>query len=119
MQLTEWIQFLLGTGFLLVGLGIFVVQILGVFKFKYVLNRMHAAAMGDTLGIGISLVGLMILSGFNFTTLKMGLVIAFLWCASPVSSHLIARLEVTTNEHLEEFCEMPKETKEEEENESI
>jgi len=51
------------------------------------------------------LLGLMILSGFKFVTLKMGLVIVFLWLASPVSSHLIARLEVTTNEHLDECCE--------------
>lgn len=107
MRLIDWIQFLLGIAFLLGGLSIFAVQLFGVFKFKYVLNRMHAAAMGDTLGIGVSLIGLMILSGFNFTTLKMGLVIVFLWCASPVSSHLIARLEVTTNEKLEESCELP------------
>jgi len=32
-------------------------------------------------------------------------VIVFLWLASPVSSHLIARLEVTTNEHIDEYCE--------------
>ena len=114
MRLIEWGQFILGTGMLLAGLGSFCVQLFGVFKFKYVLNRMHSAAMGDTLGIGISLVGLMILSGFNLTTLKMGLIIIFLWLASPVSSHLIARLEVTTNEHLKEFCELPEDTKEEE-----
>lgn len=101
MEILKWTQFILGTGMLLLGLLTFVVQILGVFKFKYVLNRMHAAAMGDTLGIGISLIGLMILSGFNFTTLKMGLVVVFLWCASPVSSHLISRLEATTNPHLD------------------
>ena len=93
---------------------IFFVELLGVFKFKYVLNRMHAAAMGDTLGIGFSLAGLMVLSGFSFTTLKMGLIIVFLWLASPVSSHLIARLEVTTNEHLKEFCELHEEKKEDE-----
>ena len=75
---------------------------------------MHAAAMGDTLGIGVSLVGLMILSGINFTTLKMGLIIIFLWLASPVSSHLIARLETTIEEHMEEYCEMPDETDKEE-----
>jgi multicomponent Na+:H+ antiporter subunit G len=40
----------------------------------------------------------MLMSGLNFTTLKLFLVIAFLWCSSPVSSHLIARLEVTTDE---------------------
>lgn len=114
MTLIDWAQFIVGTGFLVAGLGIFFVQLLGVFEFKYVLNRMHAAAMGDTLGIGISLLGLMILTGFNLTTLKMGLVIVFLWLASPVSSHLIARLEMTTNEHLDEFCEMENRTEEEE-----
>ncbi|MFR8170642.1 MAG: cation:proton antiporter [Marvinbryantia sp.] len=118
MVILKWTQFILGTGMLLLGLFTFVVQILGVFKFKYVLNRMHAAAMGDTLGIGISLIGLMILSGFNFTTLKMGLVVVFLWCASPVSSHLISRLEATTNPHLDNYCEVSDEIKEylEEEN---
>ena len=51
----------------------------------------------------------MIISGLHFTTLKMMLVIIFLWCASPVSSHLIARLEVTTNEKRELHMEEEKE----------
>lgn len=112
MQIIKWTQFIVGICLLFLGIAIFVVQILGVFKFKYVLNRMHAAAMGDTLGIGISLVGLMVLSGWNFTTLKMGLVVVFLWFASPVSSHLIARLEVTTGKRLERECELPEDMKE-------
>ena len=114
MEILEWIRFLAGTGLLLTGLGIFLLQIFGVFKFKYVLNRMHAAAMGDTLGIGVSLTGLILLSGWNFTSLKMAMIIVFLWLASPVSSHLIARLEVVTNEHLEEHCELPNEEWEDE-----
>ena len=114
MQILEWVRFLSGTGLLLVGLGIFLLQTFGVFKFKYVLNRMHAAAMGDTLGIGISLTGLILLSGFNFTSLKMALIIVFLWLASPVSSHLISRLEVVTSEHLAEECQLPEEKWEDE-----
>lgn len=112
MRLLDWAQFLIGISLLLIGICIFCIQILGVFKFKYVLNRMHAAAMGDTLGIGASLLGIMILTGFNFTSLKMGLIIVFLWLASPVSSHLISRLEVTINSHLEEFCELTEEKEE-------
>ena len=107
MQILEWIRFIAGVALLLIGLIIFVLQLLGVYKFKYVLNRMHAAAMGDTLGISVSLIGVILLSGWNITSLKMALIIAFLWMASPVSSHLIARLEVVTNEHLEENCELP------------
>ena len=114
MEILEWIRFLAGVGLLLTGVGIFMIQLFGVFKFQYVLNRMHAAAMGDTLGIGVSLTGLILLSGFNFTSLKMALIIVFLWLASPVSSHLISRLEVVTNEHLAEHCELPEHIEEDE-----
>ena len=105
MGAIEWVRFIIGTAVLLCGLSIFVIEIFGIFHLKYVLNRMHAAAMGDTLGISISLIGLMIFSGINFTTFKMALIVVFLWCASPVSSHLIARLEVSTNDKLDEYCE--------------
>lgn len=101
MAAIEWIRFLVGAGLLLCGLAIFVIELIGVFRFHYVLNRMHAAAMGDTLGIGFSLMGLIVMSGLNFTSLKLFLVIVFLWFSSPVSSHLIARLEVETDEEQE------------------
>lgn len=114
MQILNNLRFVAGTGLLLLGLIIFALQIFGVFKFKYVLNRMHAAAMGDTMGITCSLVGLMLLCGWNVTTLKMAMIVVFLWLASPVSSHLISRLEVTTNEELEEYCELPPEEWEDE-----
>lgn len=98
MAVLEWIRFLAGALLMLCGLGIFVIEMIGVFRFKYVLNRMHAAAMGDTLGIGFSLLGLILMSGWNSTSLKLLFVIVFLWFSSPASSHLIARLEVTTDE---------------------
>ena len=101
MEVIEWIQFLAGGLLLLTGLSIFLIQMVGVFRFKYVLNRMHAAAMGDTLGIGCCLLGLIVMKGFSFTSLKLLLVIIFLWFSSPVSSHLIARLEVATDEERE------------------
>ena len=114
MQILEWIRFGAGVGLLLLGVGIFILELFGVFKFKFVLNRIHAAAMGDTLGIGASMTGLILLSGFNYTSLKMALIIVFLWLASPVSSHLISRLEVVTNEHLAEHCQLPEDKWEDE-----
>ena len=102
MIMLEWIRFLIGGGLMLAGITTFVIEIIGVFRFRYVLNRMHAAAIGDTLGIGLALSGLIVMSGLNFTSLKLFLVVMFLWFSSPVSSHLIARLEVTTNEDKEE-----------------
>ncbi len=108
MEIMEWIKFILGTLFLGIGLIIFIMEMFGVFRFKYVLNRMHAASIGDTLGIGVSLLGLMIMNGFNYTSLKIFLVVIFLWFASPVSSHVISRLEVTTNTKLKHHCEVEK-----------
>lgn len=102
----ELLRLILGTLLLLTGLVTFALELFGVNRFEFVLNRMHAAAMGDTLGIGTSMLGLMVLSGLNFTSLKMLLVIVFLWFASPVASHLIARLEAATDEELGEFCEI-------------
>lgn len=98
MNILLWIRFILGTFLLICGMLLFVVEIISVFKLDYVLNRMHAAATGDTFGIGLSMIGLVILSGWNFTSLKLLLVLTFLWFSSPVSSHLIAKLEVVTHE---------------------
>lgn len=108
----ELIRFILGIGFIVTGLLVFVVQLVGVYKFKYILNRMHAAGMGDTMGISLCLIGTMFLYGWGFTTLKVALIVAFLWLASPVSSHLISRLEVVTNEELEKYCKIQKEEEE-------
>ncbi len=102
MEAIEWVRFIFGALFILCGLTIFLIEMIGVFRFKYVLNRMHAAAMGDTLGIACSLIGLIIISGFNFTSMKLFCVIVFLWFSSPTSSHLIARLEVATDEDRKE-----------------
>ena len=85
----EMFRFVLGSAFMLIGMVVFAIEIFGVFRLNCALNRLHSAALGDTLG-------LMIMEGFTFTTLKMALVILFFWMASPVSSHLLANLEITT-----------------------
>ena len=106
MGIFDWIRLVAGSMFIVCGLVIFFTEIFGVFHFHYVLNRMHAAAMGDTFGIASCLIGLIIFSGVNFTSLKLLLIIVFLWFASPVSSHVLARLEVATNENLESYCKV-------------
>lgn len=100
MTIIEIIRIILGTLFIICGVSVFIFEIYGVFHQKYVLNRMHAAAMGDTLGLFLCLTGLMIFSGFNFTTLKFVLVIMFFWFSSPVSSHLISKLVMMTDDKI-------------------
>ena len=106
MAVIEWIRFGIVIVLLVFGMSIFFLEIFGVYRFKFVLNRMQIAATGDTLGIGLCLIGLMVANGWDATTAKLALVIVFLWCASPVSSHMIARLEYTTDQTLLENCRM-------------
>ena len=93
----EWIRFSVAAVFIISGLVFGLLAVFGVYRLKYVLNRMHAAAMGDTLGISLVLIGLIVIRGLSFDSLKFILIIFFLWLASPVASHLIARLEMTMN----------------------
>ena len=89
---------------LVAGVIILIVATIGVFRFH--LNRMHAAAMGDTLGILFILLGLILKNGLTLTSAKLLMIIVFFWLASPVSSHLVSKLEVDTHERLEEECEI-------------
>jgi len=100
----EWIRFAVSAGFLLTGLVFMILAVFGVNRFGHALNRMHAAAMGDTLGILFVILGLMMMRGFSMDSLKLSLVILFFWTASPVSGHMISRLEAMTNEDLGEIA---------------
>lgn len=92
---------------LLLFCGLFVLGIatIGIFRFSTMLNRIHVAAKCDTLGALLVLSGLIILSGMNIFSLKLFLVIIFLWLCNPVASHLVARAEVRTNPNLESICD--------------
>ena len=65
------IRFVLTAAFMLVGLFVCCVGVYGVFKLKYAANRMHAAALNDTLGVSFCLVGLAISAPDGFTALKI------------------------------------------------
>lgn len=96
----EVIKLIICVCLMLVGLFMFISAAIGVNKFKKPLNRIHAAALGDTLGIICMILGLIIWRGFSFVSLKLLLVILFFLLASPVSSHMISLREVETNENL-------------------
>ena len=99
---------LLGLGLVLFGLFTFFTAVVGLFRFRYVLNRIHAAAMADTLGIFCVLAGTILLRGVSMTALKLALVLVLLWFTSPVTSHLIADMEITTARYIEKKVEVEK-----------
>ena len=62
--------------------------------------------MGDTLGLLLGIIGVCISASQLDTVIKFILVILFMWFASPVSSHLISRLEWITNPDIEKEAEV-------------
>lgn len=98
----------LGLAFVLFGLFVFFTSVLGIYRFRYVLNRMHAAALCDALGIFVVLIGLILLRGLSVVSVKLLLILIFLWLTSPVASHLIAEMEVMTHPNVERECEVEK-----------
>lgn len=102
----EWLRFVIAALFILIGVLSEIMAVIGVFKFKHVLSRMHASAIGDTVALLFVIVGVCIITGLSFTTLKLILVVVFLWLTSPISSHLVSMTEVKTNDELEKDCEV-------------
>ena len=97
---------ILGLALLLFGVFVFFTAVLGLFRFGDALSRMHAAAVGDALGIFCILAGLMLLHGWSLPAFKTLAILLFLWLTSPVSSHLIAEMEVLTIPDIHKECEV-------------
>ena len=99
------IRVIIGGVLMLGGLCVLGIATVGIFRFSHMLNRMHITAKCDTLGALLVLSGLMVLSGWTVFSLKLGLVIVFLWLCNPAASHLVARAEVKTNPEIEQICD--------------
>ena len=99
----EWIRFAITAVLVLAGLAFCSIGVFGLFRFKYAANRMHAAAIVDTLGISLCMIGFAVSAPDLFSGLKILLVVVFWWLSSPVASHLLCRLEITTDEQRDEY----------------
>lgn len=104
----ELFRLIFAAAFLISGVVCMAGAVFGMFRFHYVLNRMHMAATTDTFGLLLSMIGLVIWKGFGPEIWKLAVIILFFWVSGPVSSHLISRMEVEINEKLEEECEVKK-----------
>lgn len=95
-------------GYTLITLGLFAMltAVVGMFRFDYALDRMHAAALADTLGAAFLAAGCIVLRGLSAATGKYLLLVIFLWLTGPIMSHLIAKAEYMTqptpHDHWEE-----------------
>jgi len=100
------IRYIISALFIVMGIVVLAAAMVGNFRFGYVLNRMQVGATSDTLGAALIIFGLIVASGINATTVKLVVMVAFLWFANPVSSHFLARTEIISNENIIKECEV-------------
>ncbi len=82
IDILSWILLLAGAGFMLVG-GI------GVLRLPDVYTRAHAGGITDTLGADLILVGLILQGGFTLVSVKLALILVFIFFTSPTSTHAL------------------------------
>ena len=96
--MNEMIRFVLAALFLGLGSLTMLLALLGVFRFRFSMNRLHCAAVGDTLGIFLIVVGLLFAAGSLEYGPKLLALLALLWLGNPVASRLLSRLALITDE---------------------
>jgi len=82
--------------FLLGGFFFTAVAAIGVIRFPDFYTRLHAAGKGDTLGMALSIIGLAIYHGFNLVSLKLLLIVFFIFLANPLGTHVLSRAALKT-----------------------
>ncbi len=83
----SWLLILGGGFFLVVGA-------IGVLRLPDFFTRQHAAGMTDTLGAWLLLAGLMVQGGLTLVSVKLLLIVVFLFFTSPTSTHALAQAAI-------------------------
>ena len=99
----EWIRFGLAALCVLAGCFALLTAMVGLFRFDFTLNRLHAASIADTLGLSL----LVLAVGLRPVLWKLLLVVILQWCTSPLSGHMLAQFEYRVNQNLEQHLELP------------
>ncbi|MFW5976666.1 MAG: monovalent cation/H(+) antiporter subunit G [Bacillota bacterium] len=84
--------------FLISGLFFFSVGTIGLIRLPDIYTRMHASTKCDTLGVSLILIGIMINLGLTWLSLKLLLIIIFIWLTNPTAAHAIGRAAYDTHE---------------------
>ena len=63
----------------------------GLLRFPDFYTRMHAAGVTDTLAAMLTLLGLMLITGWNIVLVKLGLILLFILFTGPTASHALAK----------------------------
>ena len=83
-DILAWVLLGIGAIFAVIG-GI------GMLRLPDFYTRMHSAGVTDTMGAWMILVGLMCLAGLTLVSVKLGLILFFLFMTGPMATHALAK----------------------------
>ena len=81
--------------FIVVGLFFMIVGAVGLIRFPDFYTRVHATGKCDTLGEGMMLLGFILYEGMNLVSVKILLLVIFIFVTSPTAVHAILNVAYT------------------------
>ena len=84
IDLASWAA-LLGGGFF------YVVGAIGLIRMPDIFTRMHAVSVGETLGVGLMTLGMLMQAGFTLVAVKLIIILLVMWTTGAVATHALAR----------------------------
>jgi multicomponent Na+:H+ antiporter subunit G len=84
IDILSWAALLGGSAFYIIGA-------VGLYRMPDVFTRMHATSVGDTLGAGLLLVGMLLQAGPTLVGAKLVLIMLALLFTGSVATHALAR----------------------------
>lgn len=81
-DIAAWALILGGSFFVIVGS-------IGLVRLPEVYSRVHSAGTVDTVGTGLFLIGLMLYGGLTIVTVKLLLILAFIFFTSPTATNAL------------------------------
>ncbi len=84
-------QQIAGSIIMIIGAFFFIIGTIGLLRFPDFYSRMHATGKCDTLGSGLVLLGIGIHQDFTINTVKLFLIISFIFVANPTTTHVLAK----------------------------
>jgi len=83
INILSWIFIVSGSFFAIIGA-------LGTLRFPDFWSRLHAASISDSAGVILLLVGMMLQAGPGLITVKLLIILIFLFITGPTATHAVA-----------------------------
>ena len=84
IESASWIFLVSGGIFILIGS-------IGLLRFPDLFTRLHAASVTETMGVGLTLIGLILQAGLSLISIKLMLILLFLFFTGPTAVHALAK----------------------------